>query len=69
MKKIRKAAKYANENQLYVAAGHGLNEKNLRMLVRIKEIKEYNIGHSIVANSVFVGLKESIKKIQDILKI
>tara|TARA_B100001029_G_C15061021_1_gene458490 strand:+ start:514 stop:1224 length:711 start_codon:yes stop_codon:yes gene_type:complete len=69
LKKIRKAAKYANENQLYVAAGHGLNEKNLRMLVRIKQIKEYNIGHSIVANSVFVGLKESIKKIQDILKV
>ncbi len=68
LQRIQKAAVYSNELGLYTAAGHGLNEKNLPKLARIKEIKEYNIGHSIISNSIFYGLHESIKRIKDILK-
>ena len=68
IKKIKKAVQFANEKNLYIAAGHGLNEKNLKRISKIKEIKEYNIGHSIIGNAIFYGLKESIKKIQDIIK-
>ena len=68
IKKIKEAVQFANEKNLYIAAGHGLNEKNLKRISKIKEIKEYNIGHSIIGNAIFYGLKESIKKIQDIIK-
>ena len=51
----------------YTAAGHGLNEGNLKRLIKIKEISEYNIGHSIISNAIFHGLHVSIKRMQDII--
>ena len=66
--RIKKAAIYSSEQNLFTAAGHGLNEKNLPNLVKIKQIEEYNIGHSIISNSIFYGLYESIKRIQYIIK-
>ena len=68
LEKLRLAAEYAHLKGLYVAAGHGLNAQNLPRLTSIPEIMEYNIGHSIIGESVFFGLKESIKRIQDIIK-
>ncbi len=68
LEKLRLAAKYAHVKGLYVAAGHGLNTRNLPSLTSIPEIMEYNIGHSIIGESVFFGLRESIKRIQDIIK-
>ena len=65
--KIKEAAKYADSLNLYTAAGHGLNEGNLKKLIKIKEISEYNIGHSIISNAIFHGLHVSIKRIQDII--
>jgi pyridoxine 5-phosphate synthase len=65
--RIKKAAIYSTELKLYTAAGHGLNEKNLKKLIKIKELREYNIGHSIISNSIFYGLNESITRIQDII--
>ena len=67
--KIKIAAKYATSKGLYTAAGHGLNEENLLKLIKIPEIIEYNIGHSIISNSIFYGLDVSIKRIQDIMNI
>ena len=68
-KRIKKAAAYSTSMNLYTAAGHGLNENNLSKLVKIKDIKEYNIGHSIISNSIFYGLYGSIKRIQDIINV
>ena len=53
---------------LKVYAGHGLNVSNLPSLVSIKQIEEYNIGHSIISRAVFVGLKQAIAEIQAILR-
>jgi len=49
-------------------AGHGLHVNNLAPIVKIQEIEEYNIGHAIVARAVFVGLKQAIVEIMEILK-
>jgi pyridoxine 5-phosphate synthase len=66
--RIRKAAIFAESIDLYVSAGHGLTTKNLAKLVKIEEIKEYNIGHSVISDSIFFGIKESIQNFQDIIK-
>jgi pyridoxine 5-phosphate synthase len=68
IKKLKLAAEYAYTKGLYVAAGHGLSTHNLIWLTSIPQIMEYNIGHSIIGDSVFFGLKESIKRIQDIIR-
>ena len=50
-----------------VHAGHGLTYQSARQIAKIKTISEFNIGHFIVAESIFVGLKYSIKKFKKIL--
>jgi len=66
--KIRNAAILSEKNGLDVHAGHGLTYKSAKIISKIKHIKEYNIGHFIIAESLFVGLKKSIKKFKAILK-
>jgi pyridoxine 5-phosphate synthase len=65
---IKDAAILGNDLGLEVAAGHGLNYQNVKEIVKIKEIVELNIGHSIIANSVFLGLKEAIIKMKNLIK-
>jgi len=47
---------------LQVNAGHGLNYRNIKRLVKINEIVEYNIGHSIIARAVIVGMESAVKE-------
>ena len=58
----------AAEFGLKVAAGHGLNMQNVTDIAKIETIEELNIGQSIVARSVFVGLKQAITDMVNILK-
>ena len=68
LKRIKKCSKLAFNIGLEVHAGHGLDYKSTKYLSKIKEIKEFNIGHFIIGESVFYGLKKIIKKFKDILK-
>lgn len=61
---LKNSALVAKKIGLKVFAGHGLNYKNTKPLTRIKEIEEYNIGHSVVARAVFVGLAEAVKEMK-----
>lgn len=58
--KIRVAAEYADGLGLQVNAGHGLTQQNIKPVAAIKQIKELNIGHAIIADAVFVGLDKAI---------
>jgi len=64
---LNDAAKFAKEIGLEVAAGHGLNYQNVINILKIKEISELNIGHSIIANSIFLGLEKAIKQMKEII--
>ncbi|WP_024789136.1 pyridoxine 5'-phosphate synthase [Lebetimonas sp. JH292] len=64
---IKDASKLAKDLDLEVAAGHGLNYQNVKEIANIPEITELNIGHSIIANSIFMGLKEAIIKMKEII--
>lgn len=57
---IINATNRANSLNINVAAGHGLNYFNVKNIVQIDGIKELNIGQSIIARSVFVGLYNAI---------
>ena len=66
--KIKKCAILASEIGVEVHAGHGLDYKSTKILNRIDEIKEFNIGHFIIGESIFYGLPYVIKKFKKIIK-
>ncbi len=68
IERILDAAKCAAEFGIEVAAGHGLKESNMPAIIEIKEIQELNIGHHIIADSVFLGLEEKVKRILKLIK-
>ncbi len=68
LERIRRCSKFADKIGLEVHAGHGLDYKSTQILSRIKEIKEFNIGHFIIGESIFYGLGKVIKRFKDILK-
>jgi pyridoxine 5-phosphate synthase len=59
--RIKVAALYAAESKLQVHAGHGLNLSNLSNICKIPGIEELNIGHAIIADSIFKGFKQAVK--------
>ncbi len=66
--KIKKAIDYANQVGLEVHAGHGLTYKSAKILSRLKGVQEFNIGHFLVGESIFIGLPKCIKNFRKILK-
>lgn len=60
--KIAEAAKLAASLGLRVGAGHGLNYVNVKRIARIPEVKELNIGHSIVSRAALVGLERAVRE-------
>ena len=65
--KIKKSAAFAEKIGLEVHAGHGLNYKTAYKISKIKYISELNIGHFIIAESIFFGLKKVIKRFKNII--
>ena len=66
--KIKTAVSYANMIGLEVHAGHGINFSSAKVLSKIKGIKEFNIGHFLIGESIFIGLKKTIKTFRKIIK-
>lgn len=62
LQRIIDGAAYAAKLGLVVNAGHGLNLENVKPIAAIAEIYELNIGHSIIAESVFVGLSQAVQE-------
>ena len=52
---------------LEVHAGHGLDYKSTKILSKIRNIKEFNIGHYLIGESIFFGLDKVIKSFKKIL--
>ena len=68
LKRIIQSSKLAHKLGIEVHAGHGLDYKTTKLLVKIKEIKEFNIGHYLIGESIFYGLPKVIKNFKKILK-
>jgi pyridoxine 5-phosphate synthase len=68
LNRIKKCSILANQLNIEVHAGHGLDYKTTKILTKIKEIEEFNIGHFIIGESIFIGLSNVIKKFKRIIK-
>ena len=67
MKRIQEAAKYSYDLGLRVFAGHGLNYNNVKAIAAIPEIEELNIGHFLVAQSVYTGFENAVKTMIEVV--
>jgi pyridoxine 5-phosphate synthase len=66
--RIKKCSMFAKKLNIEVHAGHGLDYKTTKILSKVKEIEEFNIGHFIIGESIFIGLSSVIKKFKKIIK-
>jgi pyridoxine 5-phosphate synthase len=66
--KIKKSAAHAVKIGMEAHAGHGLNYKSAYKISKIKYISELNIGHFIISDSLFIGLKNSINKFKSLIR-
>ncbi|MCG7657299.1 pyridoxine 5'-phosphate synthase [Wielerella bovis] len=65
LQRIQTAAKFAADLGITVNAGHGLTIHNVAPIARIPQIVELNIGHSLIAQAVFLGLPEAIRQMKE----
>ena len=68
LNKIKKAVNFGNKIGLEVHAGHGLTYKSAKILSKVKGIKEFNIGHFLIGESIFVSISKCIKKFKKIIR-
>ena len=66
--RIEKAAKLVESLRLECHAGHGLNYETAKMIAKIPEIVELNIGHFLIGEAVFEGLEKVIKKMKKVIE-
>ncbi len=68
LKKIKSAVKFGNQLGLEVHAGHGLTFESAKILSKVRGIKEFNIGHFLIGESIFLSLEKSIKIFKKVIK-
>lgn len=66
--RLREAARQARLAGLVVAAGHGLDLENVGPVARLPEIEELNIGFSIIARAIFVGLPQAVREMKEAMR-
>lgn len=67
LKQTIAAAKIGDQLGLQINAGHGLHYENVGAVAEIAEMQELNIGHSIVARALFVGLKTAVREMKTLI--
>ena len=65
--KLKNAANYAKRIGMEVHAGHGLTYKSVHQISKIKNISEFNVGHFLIAESLFLGLNNAIRKLKKVI--
>jgi len=68
LNEITVACEHADNIGLQVNAGHGLNRQNIHDIASLQPVKELNIGHAIIADSVFMGLKKTIAEYKRLMR-
>lgn len=68
LKKLADMADYASSKGLHVNSGHGLTYENVAPIAAIPQMEELNIGHSIIARAIFVGLPTAVQEMKKIMQ-
>tara|TARA_B100000945_G_scaffold297436_1_gene276492 strand:+ start:578 stop:1303 length:726 start_codon:yes stop_codon:yes gene_type:complete len=66
-KKIQRSVNFANNIGLEVHVGHGITFSSCKLLSKLTGIEEFNIGHFLIGESIFIGIKDCIEKFRKIL--
>jgi pyridoxine 5-phosphate synthase len=69
LKRIIEAAEYADNLGLIVNAGHGLHIENVQAVAAIPVMNELNIGHSIVARALFIGMQRAVEEMKSLMMV
>lgn len=67
LQRLEKACVYGHQLGLQINAGHGLHLGNVLEVTRLPFMHELNIGHSIIARSIFVGLAEAVREMKEVI--
>ncbi len=67
LQRLASATTFAKAQGLMVNAGHGLHYNNVAPIAAIPEINELNIGHSIIAEAVFVGMENAVRRMKELM--
>ncbi len=67
LSQLKSAAEFASSIGINVNAGHGLTYKNVGGIIEELDIEELHIGHSIISRSVFVGIKEAVREMKELI--
>lgn len=67
LKRVVDAAEYAHSLGLIVNAGHGLHIENVQAIAAIACINELNIGHSIIARALFIGMQRAVEEMKALM--
>lgn len=62
---LRQAAEFARERGLHIHMGHGLNYQNVQAVAAIPCVEELNIGHSILARAVLIGMQQAVRDMKE----
>ncbi|MEP6603993.1 MAG: pyridoxine 5'-phosphate synthase [Spartobacteria bacterium] len=62
LQNLQAAAQCASELDLQVNAGHGINYKNIALILQVPHLTELNIGHSIIARAMLVGIEDAVRE-------
>jgi pyridoxine 5-phosphate synthase len=65
--KLVSAGRRVRQLGMFLHAGHGLNYRNVGPVARIEEMRELNIGHSIVSRAVLVGLERAVREMKELI--
>lgn len=66
--KLSKAGKETRDRGLTLHAGHGLTYQNVQPIAEFEGMNELNIGHSIISRSIFVGLREAVRSMKELIR-
>ena len=65
--RLEQAGQWVRERGMRLHAGHGLNYRNVAPVAQIQLMAELNIGHAIVSRAIFVGLRQAVREMKDVL--
>jgi len=67
-RRILETARFSKQLGIECHAGHGLTHNNVTPIAKIPEITELNIGHSLISESIFIGLRTSVQHMKDLMR-
>jgi len=68
LERLREACLFGHSLGLQINAGHGLHLENVQAVTRLPYMTELNIGHSIIARAIFVGLEAAVREIKELIR-